>query len=884
MKKSTFDSIIVLEDDHLINKLICKKLIQEGYNITPIFNAKDAIEILEKSQNYLLLLDYMLPDMSGEELINYLNEKNLLVPFIIITGHGNEKLAVRMMKLGAYDYIVKDKSFLDILVSVISKVSKQLLTEKNLNKTVDQLARSEEKYKTIAGNIIDLICVHDKSGILTYLSPSVAELTGYELKELIGKPIFDIIHPNDIDLVKDFFNSVIGSNTESNRIEFRINKKTGEIGWFESTFKGIRNSSTEVFEIQSLSRDITQKKSAEQKLRESEELYKKLIAALPDMVVITDNYSNIIYINDIGLKLLGIKSFENLKEKSIFSIISSSDRERAILNAKKMFDHPVGPREYFFIGSGNKPIPVELHGEVLRNEDNSPYGIIYVCRNIFERKKSEEKLKESQEKYSMIINNTRDIIYSYLPDGSFAFISEGVRQYGWKPEEVLSKNIMDFIHADDLNDAKEAFNKTLVEGLHEPFQCRLKTKKGGYEWVEESSEPVIIDGKLVQVNGVIRNISERKSIEAELRKSEEKYRGIFENIQDVYYETNLEGLLLEMSPSIYRLAGFKREDLIGKSIIELYDLSESRTELIKTLTEKESITDYEVNIKNIKGEVINCSLNSILKLDEKGKPQKIIGSIRDISERKKSEKEIKKLYSNLEKIVSERTKQLELSNNELEAFSYSVSHDLRAPLRSISGFSQALLEDYYENLEGQAKDYLNRIVSSCSQMTQLIDDLLNLSRISRWTINSENVNLSVIANEIINEFKTQQPDKSVNISISDKLVVSGDKQLLKIVVQNLLENAWKYSSKNDSPKIEFGKHKEEGKEVFFVKDNGVGFDMKYSGKLFGVFQRLHSTKEFPGSGVGLSTVQRIVQRHNGQIWADAKVNEGATFFFTIGNI
>jgi PAS domain S-box-containing protein len=884
MENSTFDSILVLEDDPLINKLICKKLLQDGYNAIPLFTAKEAIDIIEKNQNYLLLLDFMLPDMSGEELINYLNDKNLQIPFIIITGHGNEKLAVRMMKLGAYDYIVKDKSFLDILISVVSKVSKHLLTEKNLSKTVDQLARSEEKYKTIASNIIDLICVYDINGILTYLSPSVLELTGYNFKDLIGRPVFDIIHPNDIDLFTEFFRNILLTKTDGNRIEYRIKRKDGEISWFESSFKGIKNSGNMIFEIQSLSREITNKKNAEQKLRESEELYRKLIAALPDMVVITDNYSNIIYVNDIGLKLLGLQHFDNLKEKSIFSIIKPEDRDRAILNAKKMFDHSVGPREYYFIGKENKDIPVELHGEVLRNEENSPYGIIYVCRNVSERKKSEEKLKESQAKYSMIINNTRDVIYSYLPDGSFAFISEGVRQYGWKPEEVLSKNIMEFVHPDDLEQAKESFSKTITEGVHEPLQIRLKTKNGNYEWIEESSEPVVINGKLVQVNGVMRNIAERKNIEKALQKSEEKYRGIFDNIQDVYYETNIEGIVLEMSPSINILAGFKREELIGKSIVELYDTSESRTGLIKTLLEKEAITDYEVNIKNINGEVINCSLNSILKFDEKGKPQKIIGSIRDISERKKSEKEIKKLYSNLEKIVSERTKQLELSNNELEAFSYSVSHDLRAPLRSISGFSQALLEDYYENLDSQAKDYLNRIVSSCSQMTQLIDDLLNLSRISRWAINSENINLSNLANDIISDFKIQQPERKVNIVIANNLIVSGDKQLLKIVVQNLLENSWKYSGKRENTQIEFGKTVISGKDVYFVKDNGVGFDMKYAGKLFGVFQRLHSSKEFPGSGVGLSTVQRIIQRHNGQIWAEAAVNEGAAFYFTIGNL
>jgi light-regulated signal transduction histidine kinase (bacteriophytochrome) len=169
-------------------------------------------------------------------------------------------------------------------------------------------------------------------------------------------------------------------------------------------------------------------------------------------------------------------------------------------------------------------------------------------------------------------------------------------------------------------------------------------------------------------------------------------------------------------------------------------------------------------------------------------------------------------------------------------------------------------------------------------MTQLIDDLLNLSRISRWAITSENINLSNIANDIINDFKIQQPDKKVNIVIANNLIVSGDKQLLKIVVQNLLENSWKYTGKKENSQIEFGKTISSGKEVYFIKDNGVGFDMKYAGKLFGVFQRLHSSKEFPGSGVGLSTVQRIIQRHNGQIWAEAAVNEGAAFYFTIGNL
>ncbi len=238
--------------------------------------------------------------------------------------------------------------------------------------------------------------------------------------------------------------------------------------------------------------------------------------------------------------------------------------------------------------------------------------------------------------------------------------------------------------------------------------------------------------------------------------------------------------------------------------------------------------------------------------------------------------------------VEERTAELAQSNTklaavnkELEAFSYSVSHDLRAPLRSIGGFSQVLLDDYADKLDEQGKDNLQRVHSASQRMSQLIDDILNLSRIGRCEMKHQKVNLSALAETIAAELKKSQPERPVEFIIAKDLTASGDTGLLQVLLENLLGNAWKFTGQHPKAKIEFGTSQVDGKETFFIRDDGVGFDMAYLDKLFGVFQRLHSQEEYPGTGVGLATVQRIVHRHGGQVWAEGKVGEGATFYFTL---
>ncbi|HEX4228905.1 MAG TPA: ATP-binding protein [Bryobacteraceae bacterium] len=239
-------------------------------------------------------------------------------------------------------------------------------------------------------------------------------------------------------------------------------------------------------------------------------------------------------------------------------------------------------------------------------------------------------------------------------------------------------------------------------------------------------------------------------------------------------------------------------------------------------------------------------------------------------------------HDELERRVQERTTQLAAANKELEAFSYSVAHDLRTPLRSIDGFSQAVLEDYGEKLDSDGKNYLQRVRGATQRMSGLIDDLLNLSRVTRSEMHKESLNLSAIAKSVAAELQKSGPNRPVEFVIEENLVASGDSRLLRVVIENLLGNAWKYTTRHGRARIEVGRFQgDNGREVCFVRDDGAGFDPRYAARLFGAFQRLHSTDEFPGTGIGLATVQRIIRRHGGEIWAEAAVEKGATFFFTL---
>ncbi len=283
--------------------------------------------------------------------------------------------------------------------------------------------------------------------------------------------------------------------------------------------------------------------------------------------------------------------------------------------------------------------------------------------------------------------------------------------------------------------------------------------------------------------------------------------------------------------------------------------------------------DLEFRVVHADQSVHFIQASALVQRDDQGVPQRMIGINFDITERKQAERHL-----------LQTSAQLEASNRELEAFAYSVSHDLRGPLRAIDGFSMALMEDYSDQFGEEGQDYFARIRHNVNRMGMLIDDLLRLSRVSRSDIQYSTVNLSVLVQEQIEELQDTDPDRQVTVVIAPDVIVSADAILMRVLLTNLIQNAWKFTSHHATARIEFGLFRQDEDWVYFVRDDGAGFDMAYADMLFGVFQRLHNTHEFPGTGIGLATVQRAIHRHGGRVWAEGVVEQGATVYFTLPNI
>jgi signal transduction histidine kinase len=280
------------------------------------------------------------------------------------------------------------------------------------------------------------------------------------------------------------------------------------------------------------------------------------------------------------------------------------------------------------------------------------------------------------------------------------------------------------------------------------------------------------------------------------------------------------------------------------------------------------------------GTTIHVYVSATPLFDEHRAVRGSLGVMVDLTERKRAEAEALRLNHELERRVRERTAQLEAINKELEAFSYSVSHDLRAPLRSIRGFSEVLLERYAPQLDARGQDFLRRTCQSSHHMDKLIDDLLKLSRVGRSELTRRSIDLSEMASNIAAELRKAEPERDVEVVVAPGLEAQGDERLVRVALENLLRNAWKFTGRRNKARIEFGVT-DGAERAYFVRDNGAGFDMAYATRLFGVFQRLHAASEFPGTGIGLATVQRIINRHGGRAWANGKTDEGATFYFTL---
>jgi PAS domain S-box-containing protein len=401
----------------------------------------------------------------------------------------------------------------------------------------------------------------------------------------------------------------------------------------------------------------------------------------------------------------------------------------------------------------------------------------------------------------------------------------------------------------------------------------------------------------------------REQYELEDKRSFLYARSLIEASLDPLVTISPEGKIMDVNKSTELITGLSREELIGSNFSNYFTEPEKANEGYKLVFEKGIVRDYPLSIRNVSGKVTEVLYNATLYKNEAGEVQGIFAAARDITELRRIEEELKTARNELELRVKERTKELqianealqseiaerkeieklielrtkllEVTNKELESFSYSVSHDLRAPLRAIDGYARMILRDQREKLTDDAKRKFDLIRSNTQIMGKLIDDLLSFSRLGRLELNMSKLDMESLVNDVWMELQIINPDRKIDLKIKNIPPGWGDRTLIKQVYSNLLSNALKYTKFIDKAYVETGGYTEGNENIYYVKDNGVGFDMEYYDKLFGVFQRLHSADDYEGTGVGLAIVQRIIHRHGGRVWADGKLDKGATFYFTL---
>jgi PAS domain S-box-containing protein len=488
-------------------------------------------------------------------------------------------------------------------------------------------------------------------------------------------------------------------------------------------------------------------------------------------------------------------------------------------------------------------------------------------QDIVEREQTEKALKESERKLIGVLESMPDAFVSFDTNLRYTYVNANAeRLQAMRREELLGKDVR--IIYPDAESYKTISQYEQV--IREQKPLTSTSYHAGFDrWVEIMAFPTP-DGVSVFYKDVSAPV---KALQA-LRESEEKYRNLFNNMaEEVHFwklERDQDGQiktwrLVDANPPTLKTWGKPTvEDMRGKTTDEIFGSgsTEHYLPVVRKVMAEGIPFSYEDYFPN---------LNKYFRFTTVPLGDYFITTGADITRIKQAEESLRHY-----------TVELENANKELESFSYTVSHDLRAPLRSLNGYSSALLEDYSEVLDEQGKKWLGNIRISSLYMGQLIDDILGLSRVIRAELKIEKVNLSEIAETQADKLKEAEPERKVDFVIAPDVRAVGDKNLLGLVLQNLLGNAFKFTSKSPSARIEFGLDKQNGDPVYFVRDNGTGFDMQYVDKLFKPFQRLHSDQEYPGTGIGLATVQRVIQRHGGRIRAEGEIGKGAAFYFTLG--
>jgi PAS domain S-box-containing protein len=819
-------------------------------------------------------------------------------------------------------------------ISHIEAGGKQLFTV--ILRDITERVQSEEVREHLAAVVDssdDAIISKDLNGIINAWNHGAEKVFGYSAAEALGKPMLMLFPPGRVYEEADILDRIRHGESVEHFETVRMRKDGKHID-VSVTISPIKDGSGTITGASKIARDITQRKRTEEELQESEERIRLFVEHAPAGLAMFDREMRYLHMSrrwraDYGLderELRGVSHYELFPEvperwkeihrRGLAGEVLRSDSDR--------FDRADGVEQW-----------IRWEVRPWRDREGEVGGIVIFAEDITERKqasdrlagqaeelsrqaaelaRSRESLEEQTRMLTLVLGNVGEGLVAADPKGNFLIWNDSASKLlGRGPTELATEQWASHYGC------FETDGITPVPTEHLPLVRALNGESLQMEMIvrhPRSPEDVFLDftgrpmkdhlGNLCGGVVAFRDVTERKRADAVLARQAEALlrsqqaletqtlmlQSVLDSISEGLVAADGTGKFILWNPAATRIVGLGADNVPPEQWSDHYG-----TFLPDTITPFPS--EQNPLLRAVRGEastaemyIRNAELETGVWIEASGNPLRGkdgvarggVVAFRDVTQRRADEREIRTLNDELEARVVERTAALQVANHELEAFTYSVSHDLRAPLRHISGFSRILLEDFASSLPPDAQHHLERIAQGAARMGKLVDELLNLARVGRQLLTIQPTGLTSVAQDVLALLEPEIAGRQVEWKIADLPILECDPVLVRQVFQNLIHNALKYSRPRSPAVIEIGQTQKNGQPVIFVRDNGVGFSMKYADKLFGVFQRLHRAEEFEGTGVGLATVQRIVHKHGGRVWAEAEIDRGATFYFTLGSL
>jgi PAS domain S-box-containing protein len=756
-------------------------------------------------------------------------------------------------------------------------------------KEVEQKLETERKrLRTLIETMPDIVLLKSTDGVYLLCNPEYEKYYGKKESELIGKTDYDFVEKATADKYKKIDNDVLKNSKIVAATEEIVYASDGHKAIVELIKTPISNSNGETIGILTIGRDITERKEIELKIENERKQLQTLIETIPDPIFLKDANGVYLLCNPAYEKLFEIKS-QDVIGKTDYEIVPQKIAEqfrKNDLNTLKENKTTINFEEVTFINKKNKAY-FESVKTPMYDAEGKLIGVLGIAREITNiinvnkaLEESEAKLKEAQ-KIAKIGHWELDITANHLSWSDEIYHIFEIAPAKFKTSYEAFLNI---IHPEDREKVDEEYTNSLK--MKKPYDIvhRLLMKNGKIKFVNEKCYTEYDqNGNPIHSIGTVQDITEQMIIENALHESESRYRILFEQNPApmlIYERGTLK--ILAVNEAFTQYYGYSVEDALDMILTDLYPAEEKEPirKLAEGLRGYKDVGEWHHYRKDGSIRSIIARSNDLLFEGHNAR----VAVLTDVTERKIAEEKIKSMNIELEERVAERTEQLASVNRDLESFAYSISHDLRAPLRHIDGFTR-LLKNNLMNENEEITRYCNKITESSTKMASMIDALLMFSRLGRKPLQVTKIDLNQLVNKVIKHFEPDIGNRRIEWKIGELPGLLGDFNLIQLVLENLISNAIKFTCKKETTVIEIGKYNGMDQSIgFYIKDNGAGFDMAYSNKLFGVFQRLHTKEEFEGTGIGLANIKQIINKHGGTIHAEGEVNKGATFYITFQGV